>query len=1097
MGAPFVRRWFASWLCAAAWLGAGCSVVNQPAQPRFEIAGDGRCTSDVDCVLLRASFEGQPDARCLQAFGRCDVVAARCMVDVRTIDEDGDGFAPSACVGATFDGQPVAPLGCDIDVATCGARGADCDDRNAALYPAAPEICDGLVDDCNSPNAGQPLPFEDLDHDGFASPTASCSATTRFPKTDCDDYSFLAFPGANEICNDADDDCDGSIDDGVPTFSFFRDQDNDGYGDPRSVSTPVCRAPAGFVARGTDCAPADSARSACVPREHIAGMHTVRQANGLPREAMVSLGAADLDSDGDDDVVALLNTPNGLRLFWYETHVLGGTPSPTLYFEPHALDEFAIDAYNVEVVVDDLTGDGLPDILAAVTQGTAAQSGVLLYVHPGTGISTGLAWSKETLVGFGSAIPSTIVSDVDVGDLDGDGLRDVVVGVQSDFGGWRASALLQRRGPAGERVYARYDLPSPVPMRVGPAFTSYDWAGVGAEQIRVFLGSGYRSLLGFGGNNRDAAHYAVSWNPLTAGSFSASPPTSLGFGTIDTPGIEAVTEVDVNGDGIPETLALVCSFQIDVDCLGTQDILLVMGDGTQVRRTAPAPQSGASPRRLPRFVAVNDTTATGLDVIQADSLGVGRVFRISEVGQMSVSSVSVNATDTGSGYVRGDFDGDGRRDLFRMGDDHLSFYRGTATGIASADPTLTQTNYSTGPAAHVTHDVDGDGDEDIVYLKIYPDVGLSWLENVALDGSAVGVGRRYVPRVLLDATLFPTDLYPLDLESGDVDGDGDTDFVIRTQTNVDSRSGLVWVENVGPGVAFTGHCLVGSCVGEPEVCPTGSACEMLLGRMDDPRLLADLDGDSQMDLIVTSKVTNTIWWFEWQLGGSFRAQQLVSGANTLGAVEVADVTGDGAADVIYGRSDGVALKVLRSPGLASLATDPATPFTEIASIAGTCPIAGRCISSIRGGDFDGDGDADFVVSGADDAIRMFRNVDVGGFGGGNGTQWQRIAVNGAVNLAQLEVADVDGDGALDVVGSGPTGATLATPQAYSLFQRPAGSGLNALFAEPLPVLFGFRTSAVTVGDPDGDGDLDYVVGVVFGDGILWMENRGGPFEGYP
>lgn len=80
---------------------------------------------------------------------------------------------------------------------SCG--GMDCDDDNASSYPGAEEVCNGLDDDCD----GALLAGEfDVDGDGYF----ACS-------DDCDDDNAMVNPGVDELCgNDVDDDCDGAVD---------------------------------------------------------------------------------------------------------------------------------------------------------------------------------------------------------------------------------------------------------------------------------------------------------------------------------------------------------------------------------------------------------------------------------------------------------------------------------------------------------------------------------------------------------------------------------------------------------------------------------------------------------------------------------------------------------------------------------------------------------------------------------------------------------------------------------------------------------------------------------------------------------------------
>jgi len=78
---------------------------------------------------------------------------------------------------------------------------------------------------------------------------------------DCNDASASAYPGAYEVCNSADDDCDGTVDetpsDGV---AFYPDGDGDGYGSGAD-SVIACSAPSGYTGLIGDCDDADPSRS--------------------------------------------------------------------------------------------------------------------------------------------------------------------------------------------------------------------------------------------------------------------------------------------------------------------------------------------------------------------------------------------------------------------------------------------------------------------------------------------------------------------------------------------------------------------------------------------------------------------------------------------------------------------------------------------------------------------------------------------------------------------------------------------------------------------------------------------------------------------
>lgn len=102
--------------------------------------------------------------------------------------------------------------------------------------------------------------YADADGDGYGDAsisTASCTQPEGYvsDNTDCDDTDASVYPGATEICDGRDDDCDGIPDDGLEQLTWYADSDRDGYGDARS-STASCTQPEGYVANGTDNCPA-------------------------------------------------------------------------------------------------------------------------------------------------------------------------------------------------------------------------------------------------------------------------------------------------------------------------------------------------------------------------------------------------------------------------------------------------------------------------------------------------------------------------------------------------------------------------------------------------------------------------------------------------------------------------------------------------------------------------------------------------------------------------------------------------------------------------------------------------------------------------
>jgi hypothetical protein len=169
----------------------------------------------------------------------CDDVDHDCDGSDGLDDEDGDGFA-----------------GCEDD----------CDDDNADINPDADEICDDVDNDCDdeideNDAIDAPTWYLDYDADGYGGTSytlVQCDVPGKGwvdNADDCDDLEAVTYPGADELCDEADNDCDDEVDEtpAVDAPTYYIDADGDGYGTDDTVTTDVCELPDGYAEDSGDC----------------------------------------------------------------------------------------------------------------------------------------------------------------------------------------------------------------------------------------------------------------------------------------------------------------------------------------------------------------------------------------------------------------------------------------------------------------------------------------------------------------------------------------------------------------------------------------------------------------------------------------------------------------------------------------------------------------------------------------------------------------------------------------------------------------------------------------------------------------------------
>ncbi len=365
-----------------------------------------------------------------------------------------DGVVAWCCTGDPGADSAELSTSCtDCDGDGWSIDEGDCDDFDAAVHPEAPERCNGDDDDCDGAvdeEAEDAQAFLDADGDGYGDPLQTlyaCELPEGYVREagDCDDGDADAHPGAEEVPDGADNDCDGLTDeiDADPGLFFvhrsiqeenrldvYYSEGDGSFSAPETIGEDYGEEYEGFVVADFD---GDGSLEIFAHTEST-GIQVVldylesedgnRSWIGIPGpEAMPYdvFGGGDLDGDGDIDLFGKTERPDNTG--WVSL----GQGDGTFQHIEGAVDLAPIDTgYVIHFPYRsrDLDGDGIEDLVCSeISDGGDPPSGMYLFRGRGDGSFD----AAEYL--FHAEMPIGAISFLHA---DGDAHYDMVFGMDDD-----------------------------------------------------------------------------------------------------------------------------------------------------------------------------------------------------------------------------------------------------------------------------------------------------------------------------------------------------------------------------------------------------------------------------------------------------------------------------------------------------------------------------------------------------------------------------------------------------------------------------------------------------------------------------------------
>ena len=747
--------------------------------------------------------------------------------------------------------------------------------------------------------------------------------------------------------------------------------------------------------------------------------------------------SGDLDGDGDPDVLTV--SRNDRKVAWYANHGGGAFGSQQVITSILS----AVEPQDAQLADLDEDGD-LDVIVSGAREQLSGSIGVLFWLE---NLGAGdFSLSQHIADGGIYGTGPFSQTHVDAADLDGDGDVDLA----ADIGGparvflnagnatsFSSSTLSEFSLSCEELLLVDFDQDGAIDILAAETFSVPGPAGTSKfGRVLPFINQGEGAFapgaspnplvpeglndLAVADFNQDgsldlalASKESLEWYAGPAiGPVSGGHPVAQGFASVG-----AIAAADLDSDGDPDLLVS------NAPLTGLAWFENLGGGDFASPRTLSS-SSFASAVHAADLDASGDldvlATLAGIDVaaIQLNQ-GSGIFGPLHELNE----SVSLPRMARGA-----DLDGDGDQDALFVSflDGKLGWHENLGSG--GFGPQSLISIGSDGPEWTVPGDADGDGDLD-VFTASSGDDSVAWFEN--LGSGAFGA------RNLLDSSTT----HPAFVGWADLNSDGLSDVYFVSSGNfspigLPAPGEVAWIRNLGGGVFAPAQVITSALDG-------ASFADA-----------ADLDGDGDLDLLVTASISGGVHSIENLGGGSFAAPQSIQpNAPDARSVQAVDLDADGLLDVLFTATGAGRVAWHRNLG---------------GSLFGPEQVLADSLAGVRravAGDLDGDGDLDVLAAVADQDRVVWLEAQ------GAGTFATAEVVFEMPEPIDLWLGDLNEDLAPDLLATSDTTGFAVRTGLSSLVSATPASGASALTTSLQIQTQGVPDVAVTVELAFGDGSI--------------------------